>query len=356
MKTKNIKQEKGITLIALVITIIVLLILAGVAISMLTGDNGILTQAGKAKTDTETKSNQEKVQLAVLAALTDGLGTVDIKDTEGTSKGSLKNALEKEGITGYKGDGVISYKGETYIVTEDGEVTKETKKFTADKYGELTDYKIDIDGDGVYNDWQVFYDDGTNVYLIAKSLVTLDEDTKSKTGLSLTWQKNYEWYNEPAGSETYANGKCVKTLTTKSNWVSFVDNSTAEYAVGGPTIEMFAKSYNEKYPNGTNGIIDYTTDTYGYKVGWKNSEGVTYSAKLTGLIDDDMYTSVRYWLATPSNNSGADIMVIDNNNCEIQADCHTTDIVGTGGTGIRPIICLKSTAQFEKVGDVWNIK
>ncbi len=39
-----IKERKGITLIALVITIIVLLILAGVSISMLIGDNGILTR------------------------------------------------------------------------------------------------------------------------------------------------------------------------------------------------------------------------------------------------------------------------------------------------------------------------
>ncbi len=37
--------EKGITLIALIITIIVLLILAGVSIAMLTGDNGILTRS-----------------------------------------------------------------------------------------------------------------------------------------------------------------------------------------------------------------------------------------------------------------------------------------------------------------------
>ena len=41
------KNSKGITLIALVITIIVLLILAGVTIATLTGDNGILTQAGR---------------------------------------------------------------------------------------------------------------------------------------------------------------------------------------------------------------------------------------------------------------------------------------------------------------------
>ena len=45
-----LKNQKGITLIALVITIIVLLILAGVSIAMLTGNNGILTQATNANT------------------------------------------------------------------------------------------------------------------------------------------------------------------------------------------------------------------------------------------------------------------------------------------------------------------
>ena len=52
-KEKCLKSNKGITLIALVITIIVLLILAGVSIAMLTGQNGILTQAQNAKNRTE---------------------------------------------------------------------------------------------------------------------------------------------------------------------------------------------------------------------------------------------------------------------------------------------------------------
>ena len=56
------KRQKGITLIALVITIIVLLILAGVSISMLTGENGILTQAQNAKKQTEqAKSNESSI-------------------------------------------------------------------------------------------------------------------------------------------------------------------------------------------------------------------------------------------------------------------------------------------------------
>lgn len=61
-KIKNIKVKsgKGITLIALVITIIVLLILAGVSIATLTGDNGILTRAQEAKNKTEEAQKDEE--------------------------------------------------------------------------------------------------------------------------------------------------------------------------------------------------------------------------------------------------------------------------------------------------------
>ena len=68
------KQQKGITLIALVVTIIILLILAGVSIAMLTGNNGVLTQAKSAKENTRVGEVQEKVKLAAQAALTANLG------------------------------------------------------------------------------------------------------------------------------------------------------------------------------------------------------------------------------------------------------------------------------------------
>jgi competence protein ComGC len=65
---KKLKNKKGITLIALVITIVVLLILAGVTIAMLTGDNGILTKAQSAKTQNDKASVKEKIELAVQAS------------------------------------------------------------------------------------------------------------------------------------------------------------------------------------------------------------------------------------------------------------------------------------------------
>lgn len=65
------RNQKGITLIALVITIIVLLILAGVAIAMLTGDNGIITNAQKSRSNTTYRTADEQMRLAYMAVRTE---------------------------------------------------------------------------------------------------------------------------------------------------------------------------------------------------------------------------------------------------------------------------------------------
>ena len=62
-------KNRGITLIALVVTIVVLLILAGISVSMLTGQNGILNKAAEAKEKTEISSKDEQRKLAQAEAL-----------------------------------------------------------------------------------------------------------------------------------------------------------------------------------------------------------------------------------------------------------------------------------------------
>ena len=90
--TKDITQKnilyksKGITLIALVITIIVLLILAGVTISALSGDNGILTNASKSKIETEESSEEESRRLTTLEATTNIDGITHKDSSTGTEK------------------------------------------------------------------------------------------------------------------------------------------------------------------------------------------------------------------------------------------------------------------------------
>ena len=74
------KKNKGITLIALVITIIVLLILAGVTIATLTGDNGILAQASRAKQESEKASIIEQIRLDIMEKQTENEGIIYDED------------------------------------------------------------------------------------------------------------------------------------------------------------------------------------------------------------------------------------------------------------------------------------
>ena len=88
------RKQKGITLIALVITIIVLLILAGVSITMISGDDGIVTRASDAAQKTEEKSQEEMEKL----------GTVDDYIDSQVSGTNAKNDEEDENTDGNTGE------------------------------------------------------------------------------------------------------------------------------------------------------------------------------------------------------------------------------------------------------------
>ena len=125
MRQKEIKKlnNKGITLIALVITIIVLLILAGVSIAMLTGENGILTQAQNAKKETSIAEEKEQIALAYNAVKAEEKGgaiTVDKLDKE----------LEKdEADATQEGTNIkVTFRESKreYIIDENGNITEGT--------------------------------------------------------------------------------------------------------------------------------------------------------------------------------------------------------------------------------------
>ena len=118
MKTqKNQKRtNNGITLIALVITIIVLLILAGVTIATLTGENGILTQAGNAKTETIKAGAEEEVKLAIMASYGKD-GKIDFPE--------LNNNLRSLGLDTniqFLPSQSLNYKGQEIIIRKDGSI------------------------------------------------------------------------------------------------------------------------------------------------------------------------------------------------------------------------------------------
>ena len=110
--------NRGITLIALVITIIVLLILAGVSITMLTGNNSILQKATEAKTQTEDKSKEEQIKIQVMGSIgTDG--KIDVP--------ALKTNLGKIGATPSEANNLpltVTLGGQQFTVDTNGNVTK----------------------------------------------------------------------------------------------------------------------------------------------------------------------------------------------------------------------------------------
>ena len=94
--------NKGITLIALVITIIVLLILAGVSIATLTGQNGVLIKASTAQKDTEIENAKEQAKIDIANWIADKL--------ENEEKAELNDSIIKIIIT-----------GKNYVSTEEGQ-------------------------------------------------------------------------------------------------------------------------------------------------------------------------------------------------------------------------------------------
>lgn len=87
------KSEAGITLIALVITIILLIILAGVSVASITGENGIIANARNAQTETKRAEEREQIILAYNAALTTQYANATYSASEGISADALKEQL-----------------------------------------------------------------------------------------------------------------------------------------------------------------------------------------------------------------------------------------------------------------------
>ena len=124
VRTKAFKSTKGITLIALVVTIIVLLILAGVSIAMLTGNNGILTQGKRAKEETTVGHEKEAAQMAYAGAKAKKLGEeVTAEDVNEQLTINGENATATQGTNKI----IVTFtSGKVYTIDQSGKITQKT--------------------------------------------------------------------------------------------------------------------------------------------------------------------------------------------------------------------------------------
>ena len=145
------KYSSGITLIALVITIIVLLILSGVSIAMLRGQNGIITQAKNAKAQSESSSAEEKVNAAIIATISKSKkGTIDADKLVAEITNNYGGTASKTN-DGFPVNATVD--GKDFSIDKDGNITEgktsapePTEKISKSK--SYLGYYADIDGDG----------------------------------------------------------------------------------------------------------------------------------------------------------------------------------------------------------------
>ena len=93
-------NQKGITLVALVITIIVLLILAGVTIASLSGDNGILNRGKEAKTKTNIQNAKDLINTEVTEHITEYYNTKYVNQQSAGNMGTyvVTELIKKKGV------------------------------------------------------------------------------------------------------------------------------------------------------------------------------------------------------------------------------------------------------------------
>ena len=175
-KQKNKQRQEGITLIALVVTIIVLIILAGVSINMLVGENGLITQSQRAEEDYSKSEVKEKVELALNEYAIE-------KSTEEDS--NFENFLRKTlqvGVAQNEGGNYSFILGEWQVeTTENGIISIEKLDIKVDKvYETVANMKADVElteGKLVQTEgyWSKTYGGGAYYDIVSSTSLAVDD-------------------------------------------------------------------------------------------------------------------------------------------------------------------------------------
>ena len=348
-QNKILKGSRGITLIALVITIIVLLILAAVSIATLTGENGILTQATRAGEETKNATEKEQIELACVAVMGENRGGEIIKE-------QLEAELKKydNGIT-VEQDGEnfkVTYPNENvYTVKKDGTIEKATNNSgstaTAEEVNALIGQTVTsyTENSGKVNAWRVFYASDTEMFLISSNTIPSSDafggssgiPLKAKSGTDYTGAENVfatdygATYNgmwkkicdEKNKYDANDRSKATAYLCDPENWKEYKGND-ATYAVGGPTKELFIMSWNASIPKTSVRRVsledgDVTEEGYAYKkpTHLYNDDPIltTILPKTEGGKDGLYNNGSSYWLASPSSSSTGSVCYVASYGC-----------------------------------------
>lgn len=219
-------KNKGVTLIALAVTIVVMLILAGVTISVLNGENGIVKQAQKAKEESKIKELKEKVRIDIAGKRVENIN------------GELRVSVLKEILDKYFDNVPV----ETQITSETELKAKEEygkyeMKISDIDVGEITyetSYTIfkDVNGEQVPIPEGYIVSENSDENIVNKGLVISDSRGNEYVWISCTLNsssnklqyKRTEWGVEKDGTD---NSRAIKDeLTLKDIDVTYSKTDT----------------------------------------------------------------------------------------------------------------------------------
>ena len=231
--------------------------------------------------------------------------------------------------------------------------------------------------------WRIFYADEENIYLIAAEGVEAENLPHTKNGnypsggderypktayVSYAIMQEYQgsadidtkvkkWlsYVEEYPNNTNNNMKAVAYMLDTEVWNVFAGEQ-AEYAIGGPTLDLFVASYNKTHPNDT---IGFQTQEYGYKIKWNKYS--SYQDEIEGIDTgmDSLYANAyvngywRAWIASPSNSDTSSIgyNIFSSGRGNSTVGLLMDDMIDQITETFRPVVCLKAGVTLEKQED-----
>ena len=296
-------MSNGITLVALIITIIILIILAAVTIFAFR-DSKLIEVAINGTTN---YANAQAVEESIMLELSDRLD----KELEKIESAQGGKGEQEEGGNEGTAEGKLTVEAAKQIIN--GSNLK-------DYLGEEVEYTPEAGGT-----WRVFYYDEMGYFGTAKTLylkrdyddsteklISILSDTPTEETLELMKKMNPLWAESPLSMDKLNHNElAISYLCDQTIWSEYLTND-ASFVLGGPSVEMFMRSYNICVGK-TNALVCEIGKYSGYRIGRNGSyeNGGWSLPRLTvnTEVANGMYGGINWTpLASPSAISYDDIL------------------------------------------------
>ncbi len=433
----NVKNSSGITLIALVITIVLIIILATITINFAFGDDGLINMAELARDEATNSTSYETDAMKNLVAymneyrseINGGSGSEEPEEditgpTVTIIEGEItENSIAVNVIANDPESGLASTNAYVYYLNGVEQIRSNSSSYTFSGLTASTSYTIkvevynrvgikgedsvtistsakpglsaaDIKADATntygkevtgYNEtrnsveiWRIFYADENNIYLIADDYIEPADAPRGKKntavnsygmryigftnvvndyvgasdiGASNPARKWLDTYLDSSyGTSTNDNMKATAYLMDTNVWSNYYgdEENNAEYVIGGPTLELFCESYSDTH---NPGLDCNNVGPDGYRIKFSNNS--SYSSRIIIPVTDeyhsiyiksDITNALAMWLASPSTYGNTGLFCAE---CTGYVSGNTID--DDDRYGLRPLVCLKSSVQLERV-------